>query len=72
LHAIAPFGEWIIGSRRGTPIQNIRRIFDRAAAVGRRRGKPQPDEVVGVSLLAPCAFRFCRRTGPESAGRAER
>lgn len=33
------------------------------AGIGWHRDKPQFDEVVGVSLLAPCAFRFRRRSG---------
>jgi alkylated DNA repair dioxygenase AlkB len=33
------------------------------AGIGWHRDKPQFDEVVGVSLLAPCMFRFRRRNG---------
>jgi alkylated DNA repair dioxygenase AlkB len=33
------------------------------AGIGWHRDKPQFDEVVGVSLLAPCVFRFRRRSG---------
>jgi alkylated DNA repair dioxygenase AlkB len=33
------------------------------AGIGWHRDKPQFDEVVGVSLLAPCKFRFRRKTG---------
>ena len=33
------------------------------AGIGWHRDKPQFDEVVGVSLLAPCTFRFRRKNG---------
>ena len=33
------------------------------AGIGWHRDKPQFDEVVGVSLLAPCVMRFRRRSG---------
>jgi alkylated DNA repair dioxygenase AlkB len=33
------------------------------AGIGWHRDKPQFDEVVGVSLLSPCVFRFRRRSG---------
>jgi alkylated DNA repair dioxygenase AlkB len=33
------------------------------AGIGWHRDKPQFDEVVGVSLLAPCTFRFRRKAG---------
>ncbi len=33
------------------------------AGIGWHRDKPQYGEVVGVSLLAPCVFRFRRRAG---------
>ncbi len=33
------------------------------AGIGWHRDKPQFGEVVGVSLLAPCVFRFRRRAG---------
>ncbi len=33
------------------------------AGIGWHRDKPQFDEVVGVSLLAPCTFRFRQKTG---------
>jgi alkylated DNA repair dioxygenase AlkB len=33
------------------------------AGIGWHRDKPQFDEVVGVSLLAPCVLRFRRRSG---------
>ena len=33
------------------------------AGIGWHRDKPQFDGVVGVSLLAPCVFRFRRRSG---------
>ena len=33
------------------------------AGIGWHRDKPQFDEVVGVSLLAPCVFRFRRKSG---------
>jgi len=40
------------------------------AGIGWHRDKPHFDEVVGVSLLAPCAFRFRRRTGETWARRS--
>ena len=33
------------------------------AGIGWHRDKPQFEEVVGVSLLAPCTFRFRQKTG---------
>jgi alkylated DNA repair dioxygenase AlkB len=33
------------------------------AGIGWHRDKPEFDEVVGVSLLAPCTFRFRRKSG---------
>ena len=33
------------------------------ARIGWHRDKPQFDEIVGVSLLAPCVMRFRRRSG---------
>ena len=58
--------------------QKIAEAFDRApeafqqvlineyragAGIGWHRDKPDFDEVVGVSLLAPCTFRFRRKSG---------
>jgi alkylated DNA repair dioxygenase AlkB len=37
--------------------------YSPGAGIGWHRDKPQFDEVVGVSLLAPCTFRFRRKNG---------
>lgn len=37
--------------------------YRRGAGIGWHRDKAQFDEVVGVSLLAPCTFRFRRKSG---------
>ena len=69
----APFPSFLEPLRR-----KIAESFDRQAAafrqvlineyrpgagIGWHRDKPQFDEVVGVSLLAPCVFRFRRKSG---------
>jgi alkylated DNA repair dioxygenase AlkB len=69
----APFPSFLIPLRR-----KVAAIFDRpekafrqvlvneyrpGAGIGWHRDKAQFDEVVGVSLLAPCTLRFRRKTG---------
>ena len=69
----APFPAFLISLR-----QRVAETFDRpedafrqvlineyrpGAGIGWHRDKAQFDEVVGVSLLAPCALRFRRRVG---------
>lgn len=38
-------------------------LYEPGAGIGWHRDRPQFDEVVGVSLLAPCAMRFRQRQG---------
>jgi alkylated DNA repair dioxygenase AlkB len=69
----APFPPFLVTLRR-----RIAAVFDRpddafrqvlvneyqpGAGIGWHRDKAQFDEVVGVSLLAPCTFRFRRKAG---------
>ena len=69
----APFPSFLVSPRR-----KVAAIFDRpadafrqvlinqyrpGAGIGWHRDKAQFDEVVGVSLLAPCVLRFRRRSG---------
>ena len=37
--------------------------YEPGAGIGWHRDRPQFDEVVGVSLLAPCSLRFRRESG---------
>ena len=37
--------------------------YEAGAPIGWHRDRPVYGEVIGVSLLAPCAFRFRRRSG---------
>jgi alkylated DNA repair dioxygenase AlkB len=78
----APFPSFLIPLRR-----KVAAIFDRpeetfrqvlineyrpGAGIGWHRDKAQFDEVVGVSLLAPCTLRFRRKTGQTWAARRSR
>ncbi len=44
-------------------VQVLINAYRPGAGIGWHRDKPQFEAVVGVSLLAPCTFRFRRKTG---------
>ena len=56
-----------IGEAFGRPPEAFAQVlineYRPGAGIGWHRDKPQFDDVVGVSLLAPCNFRFRRRAG---------
>jgi len=56
-----------IGAAFGRPAEAFQQVLINAyrpgAGIGWHRDKPQFEEVVGVSLLAPCSFRFRRKAG---------
>ena len=56
-----------VGAFAGQPaaafVQVLINRYDPGAGIGWHRDKPQFGEVVGVSLLAPCIFRFRRKAG---------
>ena len=51
----------------GRPVESFQQVlineYRPGAGIGWHRDKAQFDEVVGVSLLAPCSFRFRRKNG---------
>src|SRR6202042_2173462 len=53
----------IFGRREETFRQVLINEYRPGAGIGWHRDKAQFDEVVGVSLLAPCTLRFRRKTG---------
>jgi alkylated DNA repair dioxygenase AlkB len=69
----APFPEFLEQLRRKVaalfdrPAEAFRQVlineYRPGAGIGWHRDKAQFDEVVGVSLLAPCVLRFRRKTG---------
>ena len=69
----APFPSFLIPLRQkvaaifGRPEETFRQVlineYRPGAGIGWHRDKAQFDEVVGVSLLAPCTLRFRRKTG---------
>jgi len=69
----APFPSFLVSLRRnvaaifGRPADAFRQVlineYQPGAGIGWHRDKAQFDEVVGVSLLAPCVLRFRRRSG---------
>jgi alkylated DNA repair dioxygenase AlkB len=69
----APFPPFLISLRRkvaetfARPEDGFRQVlineYRPGAGIGWHRDKAQFDEVVGVSLLAPCVLRFRRKTG---------
>jgi alkylated DNA repair dioxygenase AlkB len=69
----APFPPFLVSLRRriaavfGRPEDAFRQVlinqYQAGAGIGWHRDKAQFDEVVGVSLLAPCNFRFRRKAG---------
>ena len=56
-----------VGAFAGPPaeafVQVLINEYRPGAGIGWHKDKPHVDEVVGVSLLAPCTFRFRRKTG---------
>jgi len=69
----APFPPFLEPLRRkvaaifGRPAETFRQVlineYQPGAGIGWHRDKAQFDEVVGVSLLAPCVLRFRRKAG---------
>jgi alkylated DNA repair dioxygenase AlkB len=69
----APFPSFLVSLRRkvaaifGRPAEAFRQVlineYRPGAGIGWHRDKAQFDEVVGVSLLAPCVLRFRRKAG---------
>jgi alkylated DNA repair dioxygenase AlkB len=69
----APFPAFLMPLRRkvaeifGRPEEAFRQVlineYRPGAGIGWHRDKAEFDEVVGVSLLAPCVLRFRRKTG---------
>jgi alkylated DNA repair dioxygenase AlkB len=69
----APFPTFLLSLRRkvaetfGRPADSFRQVlineYRPGAGIGWHRDKAQFDEVVGVSLLAPCSLRFRRKAG---------
>jgi len=69
----APFPAFLVSLRRkiaavfGRPEEAFRQVlineYRPGAGIGWHRDKAQFDEVVGVSLLAPCNLRFRRKAG---------
>ena len=69
----APFPAFLEPLRRrvaaifGRPAEALRQVlineYRPGAGIGWHRDKAQFDEVVGVSLLAPCSLRFRRKSG---------
>ena len=78
--AAPPIPDWLaplrdkVGDFAGRPaeafVQVLINEYAPGAGIGWHRDKPQFDEVVGVSLLSPCAFRFRRKTGETWARRS--
>jgi alkylated DNA repair dioxygenase AlkB len=70
----APFPPFLLSLRGkvaetfGRPADSFRQVlineYRPGAGIGWHRDKAQFDEVVGVSLLAPCSLRFRRKAGP--------
>jgi alkylated DNA repair dioxygenase AlkB len=68
-----PIPDWLtalqemIGAFAGRPaeafVQVLINEYQPGAGIGWHRDRPHFDEVVGVSLLAPCTLRFRRKTG---------
>ena len=63
---LAPLRE-TIATFAGRPAEAFEQVlindYRPGAGIGWHRDKPQFDEVVGVSLLAPCTLRFRKRAG---------
>jgi alkylated DNA repair dioxygenase AlkB len=69
----APFPPFLVSLRSkvaetfGRPADSFRQVlineYRPGAGIGWHRDKAQFDEVVGVSLLAPCSLRFRRKAG---------
>ena len=69
----APFPSFLVSLRRkiaetfDRPADTFRQVlineYQPGAGIGWHRDKAQFDEVVGVSLLAPCNLRFRRKAG---------
>lgn len=72
----APFPAFLVSLRRkaaaifGRPEEAFRQVlineYRPGAGIGWHRDKAQFDEVVGISLLAPCSLRFRRKSGAAS------
>jgi alkylated DNA repair dioxygenase AlkB len=70
----APFPSFLLSLRSkvaetfGRPADSFRQVlineYRPGAGIGWHRDKAEFDEVVGVSLLAPCLLRFRRKAGP--------
>jgi alkylated DNA repair dioxygenase AlkB len=73
VHAAAPIPAFLeplrqkVGVFSGRPpevfVQVLINEYRPGAGIGWHRDKPHFEDVVGVSLLAPCTFRFRRETG---------
>jgi alkylated DNA repair dioxygenase AlkB len=73
MKAAPPIPGWLadlrehVGGFAGRPaeafVQVLINQYRPGAGIGWHRDKPHFDEVVGVSLLAPCAMRFRRKAG---------
>jgi alkylated DNA repair dioxygenase AlkB len=73
VRAAPPIPNWLaplrdkVGAFAGRPaecfVQVLINQYRPGAGIGWHRDKPHFDEVVGVSLLSPCTFRFRRKDG---------
>jgi alkylated DNA repair dioxygenase AlkB len=63
LHAIARSVEQFDGLAEGSVRQVLCTEYDIGVGIGWHRDKPHFDKVFGLSLGAPCKFRFRRRIG---------
>ena len=68
-----PLPDWLMDLRRKVGafadraadafVQVLINEYRQGAGIGWHKDRPQFDEVVGVSLMAPCTLRFRRKTG---------
>jgi alkylated DNA repair dioxygenase AlkB len=80
VRAAASIPDWLlplrdkVGQFAGPPseafVQVLINEYLPGAGIGWHKDKPHFDEVVGVSLLAPCTFRFRRKTADSWARRS--
>ncbi len=75
-----PIPDWLmplrdkVGAFAGRPAESFVQVlinqYRPGAGIGWHRDKPHFEEVVGVSLLSPCTFRFRRKDGAAWARRS--
>ncbi len=80
VRAAPPIPEWLaplrekVGAFAGRPpeafVQVLINLYLPGAGIGWHRDKPHFEDVVGVSLLSPCTFRFRRKDGAAWARRS--